>query len=155
MHIQCSMNHFFFSFFYSHSQVLTEFAVLLPKAFTKAENLCSKRLSCLVKTLPELTVRVTLSTAMCPGLNLSSLFSIIHAYAGLRSHRTQLCCCLCRAAGVFLAQERSQQELHAAIKRCFAVVNSSVSEGMSAAILEVSFCNVAMVSISGKTFFFI
>ncbi|KAM4578184.1 glycosyltransferase 1 domain-containing protein 1 isoform 2-T2 [Fundulus diaphanus] len=41
-----------------------------------------------------------------------------------------------RATGVFLAQERSQQELHAAIKRCFAVVNSSVSEGMSAAILE-------------------
>ncbi|XP_033947181.1 glycosyltransferase 1 domain-containing protein 1 isoform X2 [Pseudochaenichthys georgianus] len=41
-----------------------------------------------------------------------------------------------RAAGVFLAQERSQQELHAAMKRCFAVVNSSVSEGMSAAILE-------------------
>ncbi|XP_051277653.1 glycosyltransferase 1 domain-containing protein 1 isoform X4 [Dicentrarchus labrax] len=39
-------------------------------------------------------------------------------------------------AGVFLAQERSQQELHAAVKRCFAVVNSSVSEGMSAAILE-------------------
>nr|XP_046242718.1 glycosyltransferase 1 domain-containing protein 1 isoform X6 [Scatophagus argus] len=41
-----------------------------------------------------------------------------------------------RTAGVFLAQERSQQELHAAVKRCFAVVNSSVSEGMSAAILE-------------------
>lgn len=41
-----------------------------------------------------------------------------------------------RTAGVFLAQERSQQELHAAIKRCFAVVNSSLSEGMSAAILE-------------------
>ncbi|XP_043967326.1 glycosyltransferase 1 domain-containing protein 1 isoform X1 [Gambusia affinis] len=41
-----------------------------------------------------------------------------------------------RATGVFLAQERSQQELHAAMKRCFAVVNSSVSEGMSAAILE-------------------
>ncbi|XP_020488645.1 glycosyltransferase 1 domain-containing protein 1 isoform X1 [Labrus bergylta] len=39
-------------------------------------------------------------------------------------------------AGVFLAQERSQQELHAAMKRCSAVVNSSVSEGMSAAILE-------------------
>lgn len=35
-----------------------------------------------------------------------------------------------------MAQERSQQELHAAMKRCFAVVNSSVSEGMSAAILE-------------------
>ncbi|XP_044051680.1 glycosyltransferase 1 domain-containing protein 1 isoform X7 [Siniperca chuatsi] len=41
-----------------------------------------------------------------------------------------------RTAGVFLAQEKSQQELHAAMKRCFAVVNSSVSEGMSAAILE-------------------
>uniref|UniRef100_A0A8C3G631 Glycosyltransferase 1 domain containing 1 n=1 Tax=Cyclopterus lumpus TaxID=8103 RepID=A0A8C3G631_CYCLU len=41
-----------------------------------------------------------------------------------------------KAAGVFLAQERSQRELHAAMKRCFTVVNSSVSEGMSAAILE-------------------
>lgn len=41
-----------------------------------------------------------------------------------------------RTAGVFLAQERSQQELHAAMKRCSAIVNSSVSEGMSAAILE-------------------
>ncbi|KAG7241443.1 hypothetical protein INR49_025643 [Caranx melampygus] len=41
-----------------------------------------------------------------------------------------------RTAGVFLAQERSQQELHAAMKRCFALVNSSISEGMSAAILE-------------------
>ncbi|XP_028313822.1 glycosyltransferase 1 domain-containing protein 1 [Gouania willdenowi] len=39
-------------------------------------------------------------------------------------------------AGVFLAQERSQRELHAAMKRCFALVNSSRSEGMSAAILE-------------------
>ncbi|XP_068422349.1 glycosyltransferase 1 domain-containing protein 1 [Clinocottus analis] len=41
-----------------------------------------------------------------------------------------------KTAGVFLAQERSQRELHAAMKRCFTVVNSSVSEGMSAAILE-------------------
>ncbi|XP_041854481.1 LOW QUALITY PROTEIN: glycosyltransferase 1 domain-containing protein 1 [Melanotaenia boesemani] len=41
-----------------------------------------------------------------------------------------------RTTGVFLAQERSQLELHAAMRRCFAVVNSSVSEGMSAAILE-------------------
>ncbi|KAG7489410.1 hypothetical protein JOB18_011599 [Solea senegalensis] len=39
-------------------------------------------------------------------------------------------------AGVFLARERSQQELHAAMKRCFAIVNSSASEGMSATILE-------------------
>ncbi|XP_047238200.1 glycosyltransferase 1 domain-containing protein 1 isoform X2 [Girardinichthys multiradiatus] len=41
-----------------------------------------------------------------------------------------------RATGVFLAQERSQRKLHAVMKRCFAVVNSSESEGMSAAILE-------------------
>ncbi|XP_057687496.1 glycosyltransferase 1 domain-containing protein 1 isoform X3 [Corythoichthys intestinalis] len=41
-----------------------------------------------------------------------------------------------RTAGVFLAREMSQPELHAAMKRCFALVNSSVSEGMSAAILE-------------------
>ncbi|XP_061624747.1 glycosyltransferase 1 domain-containing protein 1 isoform X1 [Phyllopteryx taeniolatus] len=46
------------------------------------------------------------------------------------------CHCFCRTAGVFLARERSQPELHAAMKRCFAVVNSSISEGMSAAILE-------------------
>ncbi|XP_037339497.1 glycosyltransferase 1 domain-containing protein 1 isoform X5 [Pungitius pungitius] len=41
-----------------------------------------------------------------------------------------------KTAGVFLAGARSQRELHAAMKRCFTVVNSSVSEGMSAAILE-------------------
>ncbi|XP_053725595.1 glycosyltransferase 1 domain-containing protein 1 isoform X1 [Synchiropus splendidus] len=41
-----------------------------------------------------------------------------------------------RTPGVFLAHERSQEELHAAMKRCFALVNCSISEGMSAAILE-------------------
>ncbi|NXG33215.1 GL1D1 protein, partial [Dromaius novaehollandiae] len=41
-----------------------------------------------------------------------------------------------RAPGVHLLQEMSQDDLHAAMKRCFAVVNSSISEGMSAAILE-------------------
>ncbi|NWH73424.1 GL1D1 protein, partial [Piaya cayana] len=41
-----------------------------------------------------------------------------------------------RAPGVHLLQEMSQDDLHAATKRCFAVVNSSISEGMSAAILE-------------------
>ncbi|XP_055651663.1 glycosyltransferase 1 domain-containing protein 1 isoform X1 [Falco peregrinus] len=41
-----------------------------------------------------------------------------------------------RAPGVHLLQEVPQDDLHAAMKRCFAVVNSSVSEGMSAAILE-------------------
>lgn len=42
-----------------------------------------------------------------------------------------------RAAGVRLIREMPQGDLHAALKNCFAVVNSSVSEGMSAAILEV------------------
>ncbi|XP_026998735.1 glycosyltransferase 1 domain-containing protein 1 isoform X1 [Tachysurus fulvidraco] len=41
-----------------------------------------------------------------------------------------------RSAGVFLAAERNQEELHAVMRKSFAVVNSSVSEGMSAAILE-------------------
>ncbi|NXA49722.1 GL1D1 protein, partial [Nothocercus julius] len=41
-----------------------------------------------------------------------------------------------RTPGVHLLQEMSQDDLHAAVKRCFAVVNSSISEGMSAAILE-------------------
>ncbi|XP_077691217.1 glycosyltransferase 1 domain-containing protein 1 isoform X2 [Eretmochelys imbricata] len=41
-----------------------------------------------------------------------------------------------RAPGVHLLQEIPQDDLHAAVKRCFAVVNSSISEGMSAAILE-------------------
>ncbi|XP_069034264.1 glycosyltransferase 1 domain-containing protein 1 [Embiotoca jacksoni] len=51
-----------------------------------------------------------------------------------------------RTAGVFLAQERSQQELHAAMKRCFAMVNSSVSEGMSAAILEAMHLGVPVLA---------
>ncbi|NWV59148.1 GL1D1 protein, partial [Malurus elegans] len=42
-----------------------------------------------------------------------------------------------RAPGVHLLPELPQAELHAAVRRCFAVVNSSISEGMSAAILEV------------------
>ncbi|XP_053445534.1 glycosyltransferase 1 domain-containing protein 1 isoform X4 [Nycticebus coucang] len=41
-----------------------------------------------------------------------------------------------RATGVRLMGEMPQADLHAAVKNCFAVVNSSVSEGMSAAILE-------------------
>ncbi|XP_027627212.1 glycosyltransferase 1 domain-containing protein 1 [Tupaia chinensis] len=41
-----------------------------------------------------------------------------------------------RAAGVRLLGEMAQEDLHAAMKNCFAVVNCSVSEGMSAAILE-------------------
>uniref|UniRef100_A0A7N9CM98 Glycosyltransferase 1 domain containing 1 n=1 Tax=Macaca fascicularis TaxID=9541 RepID=A0A7N9CM98_MACFA len=41
-----------------------------------------------------------------------------------------------RAAGVRLIGEMPQEDLHAVVKNCFAVVNSSVSEGMSAAILE-------------------
>ena len=34
-----------------------------------------------------------------------------------------------RAPGVHLLQEMPQDDLHAAMKRCFAVVNSSISEG--------------------------
>ncbi|XP_054029183.1 glycosyltransferase 1 domain-containing protein 1 [Dryobates pubescens] len=41
-----------------------------------------------------------------------------------------------RAPGVHFLQEMPQDDLHAAVRRCFAVVNSSISEGMSAAILE-------------------
>ncbi|XP_045880562.1 glycosyltransferase 1 domain-containing protein 1 isoform X2 [Meles meles] len=41
-----------------------------------------------------------------------------------------------RTAGVRLLGEMPQEDLHAALKNCFAVVNSSMSEGMSAAILE-------------------
>ncbi|XP_052611453.1 glycosyltransferase 1 domain-containing protein 1 isoform X1 [Peromyscus californicus insignis] len=41
-----------------------------------------------------------------------------------------------RAAGVRLIREMCQEDLHAVVKSCFALVNSSVSEGMSAAILE-------------------
>ncbi|XP_047418547.1 glycosyltransferase 1 domain-containing protein 1 [Sciurus carolinensis] len=41
-----------------------------------------------------------------------------------------------RAAGVRLMGEMRREDLHAALKNCFALVNSSVSEGMSAAILE-------------------
>ncbi|XP_005167303.3 glycosyltransferase 1 domain-containing protein 1 [Danio rerio] len=41
-----------------------------------------------------------------------------------------------RFVGVFLADDLSQEELHAAMQKSFALVNSSLSEGMSAAILE-------------------
>nr|XP_060641579.1 glycosyltransferase 1 domain-containing protein 1 isoform X3 [Anolis sagrei ordinatus] len=41
-----------------------------------------------------------------------------------------------RADGVHLLKEIPQEDLHAAVKKCFAVVNSSISEGMSAALLE-------------------
>ncbi|KAM6954294.1 glycosyltransferase 1 domain-containing protein 1 [Aplochiton taeniatus] len=51
-----------------------------------------------------------------------------------------------RSPGVFLAQERNQEELHAAMSRSVAVVNSSVSEGMSAAILEAMDLRVPVVA---------
>ncbi|MXQ93937.1 hypothetical protein E5288_WYG018482 [Bos mutus] len=44
-------------------------------------------------------------------------------------------CCF-RTPGVRLIREMAQEDLHAVMKNCFALVNSSVSEGMSAAILE-------------------
>lgn len=101
-------------------------------------GLCGRKLPSLLKTLPGCSVHVTNSAAVFPCLSLSLLFSIIHASVSPESHRTEFCHCFYRTAGVFLAQERCQQELYAAMKRCFAVVNSSVSEGMSAAILEVN-----------------
>ncbi|XP_010599097.1 glycosyltransferase 1 domain-containing protein 1 isoform X1 [Loxodonta africana] len=41
-----------------------------------------------------------------------------------------------RSPGVRLIGHMPREDLHAVVKNCFAVVNSSVSEGMSAAILE-------------------
>ncbi|KAM4808128.1 glycosyltransferase 1 domain-containing protein 1 [Rhinophrynus dorsalis] len=38
--------------------------------------------------------------------------------------------------GIYLIEEIPQADLQAVVRRCYAVVNSSVSEGMSAAILE-------------------
>ncbi|XP_043924277.1 glycosyltransferase 1 domain-containing protein 1 isoform X2 [Protopterus annectens] len=38
--------------------------------------------------------------------------------------------------GIHLVLEKPQKDLHAVMKKCFAVVNSSISEGMSATILE-------------------
>ncbi|KAJ8285842.1 hypothetical protein GJAV_G00031560 [Gymnothorax javanicus] len=51
-----------------------------------------------------------------------------------------------RTRGVFLAVERNQEDLHSALKMCFALVNSSVSEGMSAAILEAMHLGVPVVA---------
>nr|XP_009665099.1 PREDICTED: glycosyltransferase 1 domain-containing protein 1 [Struthio camelus australis] len=58
-----------------------------------------------------------------------------------------------RAPGVHLLQEMSQDDLHAAMKRCFAVVNSSISEGMSAAILEAMDLDIPVLArnIPGNT----
>uniref|UniRef100_A0A8D0E827 Glycosyltransferase 1 domain containing 1 n=1 Tax=Salvator merianae TaxID=96440 RepID=A0A8D0E827_SALMN len=41
-----------------------------------------------------------------------------------------------RVEGVLLLPEIPMEDLHAVVKKCFAVVNSSLSEGMSVAILE-------------------
>ncbi|XP_053225998.1 glycosyltransferase 1 domain-containing protein 1 isoform X7 [Podarcis raffonei] len=51
-----------------------------------------------------------------------------------------------RADGVHLLQEISQEDLHALVKKCFAVVNSSISEGMSATILEAMDLNVPVMA---------
>ncbi|KAI1900877.1 hypothetical protein AGOR_G00054370 [Albula goreensis] len=51
-----------------------------------------------------------------------------------------------RLRGVFLASERSQEQLHAVLKWSSALVNSSVSEGMSAAILEAMDLRVPVVA---------
>ncbi|XP_032085788.1 glycosyltransferase 1 domain-containing protein 1 isoform X2 [Thamnophis elegans] len=51
-----------------------------------------------------------------------------------------------RSDGVHLLLEVPQEDLHAIMKNCFAVVNSSVSEGMSAAILEAMDLNVLVLA---------
>uniref|UniRef100_A0A803T3J5 Glycosyl transferase family 1 domain-containing protein n=1 Tax=Anolis carolinensis TaxID=28377 RepID=A0A803T3J5_ANOCA len=51
-----------------------------------------------------------------------------------------------RADGVHLLKEIPQEDLHAAVKKCFAVVNSSISEGMSAALLEAMDLNVPVLA---------
>ncbi|NXU11563.1 GL1D1 protein, partial [Pardalotus punctatus] len=51
-----------------------------------------------------------------------------------------------RAPGVHVLPELPQDELHAAVRRSFAVVNSSISEGMSAAILEAMDLNIPVLA---------
>ncbi|KAG8515019.1 Glycosyltransferase 1 domain-containing protein 1 [Galemys pyrenaicus] len=51
-----------------------------------------------------------------------------------------------RSAGVRLVGETAQADLHAVVKNCFALVNSSVSEGMSAAILEAMALEVPVLA---------
>uniref|UniRef100_K9IJM2 Putative glycosyltransferase 1 domain-containing protein 1 n=1 Tax=Desmodus rotundus TaxID=9430 RepID=K9IJM2_DESRO len=57
------------------------------------------------------------------------------------------------SAGVRLVREMPQDDLHAALKHCVALVNSSVSEGMSAAILEAMELEVPVLArnIPGNT----
>lgn len=130
---------FFFSFFICPptlgSWLIFQF---FAKGLHHNKGFCGRKLPSLVRTLPGLSANVTHSAAVFPALSLSLPFSIIHASVSPESRRNKLFHCFCRTAGVFLAQEKSQQELHAAMKRCCAVVNSSISEGMSAAILEVN-----------------
>uniref|UniRef100_UPI00398E6826 glycosyltransferase 1 domain-containing protein 1 isoform X1 n=1 Tax=Pristiophorus japonicus TaxID=55135 RepID=UPI00398E6826 len=50
------------------------------------------------------------------------------------------------AYGVYLVSEKPQEELHAAMRDSFAVVNSSISEGMSSTILEAMDLNVPVLA---------
>ncbi|XP_060699652.1 glycosyltransferase 1 domain-containing protein 1 isoform X2 [Hemiscyllium ocellatum] len=56
------------------------------------------------------------------------------------------------ASGVYLVSEKPQEELQAAMRDSFAVVNSSISEGMSSTILEAMDLNVPVLArnISGN-----
>ncbi|KAM6423542.1 glycosyltransferase 1 domain-containing protein 1 isoform 1-T2 [Liasis olivaceus] len=51
-----------------------------------------------------------------------------------------------RAVGVHLLPAIPQEDLHAVVKKCFAVINTSISEGMSAAILEAMDLNVPVLA---------
>lgn len=110
------------------------------KGFCHNKGLCGKKLprlfsspTCLVSLCSLHIVQPCLLSwaCRCPLASFMPAWTLSHP-------KTELWWCMCRTAGISLALERSQQELHAAMKRCFAVVNSSLSEGMSATILEVN-----------------
>lgn len=129
-------------FLSSHAQVLADFSVFCQRPSPQQNSLWQESCPLWLGIYLVSPCMSHIVQPCFPPLSLSLLFSIIHTFVSPESKGTELCHCFCRTAGVFLAQERSQKELHAAMKRCFAVVNSSVSEGMSAAILEVNIFRV-------------
>ena len=64
-----------------------------------------------------------------------------------------LCNSIFSCSGVFYGKSLSLSETHAAIKQSYAVVNSSLHEGMCTAILEV--CEYIIISLCGINVFLI
>ncbi|NXQ38646.1 GL1D1 protein, partial [Catharus fuscescens] len=72
-----------------------------------------------------------------PSVHLGIIGPAVKPLAVLGLPWLRLCAVVsCRFPGVHVLQELPQEELQAAVSRCCALVNSSISEGMSAAILE-------------------